>query len=247
MYVRPESGKKNQPTTFGVSGKLWRDSLVMYDRDSRSLWSQLAGRAIKGQRKGESLQEYPAKTTSWLRWRTRYPDTLVLKPVEAQKEYELSRQSYAHYAADRNRTGVTGSTYSDDRLPAKELIYGLAVGDVTKAYPYSRLRAQPMIQDRLGKACVLILFDGDGAFAYRCEMDGRALTFRALRRDGGKLVLADEETGSEWEMPSAIATAGPLAGKELEALPGHAVYWFAWSAFYPKTAVWPDPGTDAAP
>ena len=59
MYARPASiteanptdggqleiaaRQEKPPTTFGVSGKLWRDALIMYDRDSRSLWSQIDG------------------------------------------------------------------------------------------------------------------------------------------------------------------------------------------------------------
>ncbi len=38
--------------TFGVSGLLLHANQVLYDRESGSLWSQLAGRAISGRYRG---------------------------------------------------------------------------------------------------------------------------------------------------------------------------------------------------
>ena len=42
--------------TFGVSGKLWRDALLMYDHQTRSLWSHITGQAVKGASQGKQLQ-----------------------------------------------------------------------------------------------------------------------------------------------------------------------------------------------
>ena len=40
---------------FGTSGKLYKSDLVMYDRQSHSLWAQMEGRAIVGERAGTRL------------------------------------------------------------------------------------------------------------------------------------------------------------------------------------------------
>jgi hypothetical protein len=50
----------------------------MYDRKTRSLWSQVNGKAVAGPRAGEQLQEIPSEQTTWKQWRTRHPNTLVL-------------------------------------------------------------------------------------------------------------------------------------------------------------------------
>ncbi len=97
---------------FGVSGLLYNNNLVMYDRTQRlpddrvdgsragaSLWSQLAFRAISGPRVGQSLEIVPAQVTSWRAWRTAHPDTTVLLPT-AFKRYK--RVSYSVYES----TGV---------------------------------------------------------------------------------------------------------------------------------------------
>ncbi len=38
--------------TFGTSGKLYLSDLVMYDRQTESLWFQIEGRAIAGVQTG---------------------------------------------------------------------------------------------------------------------------------------------------------------------------------------------------
>ena len=48
MYARP-TDDEGRPLTFGVSGKLWRDALVMFDRQTGSLWSQISGDAIRAE------------------------------------------------------------------------------------------------------------------------------------------------------------------------------------------------------
>ena len=45
MYARKVD---NRTLTFGVSGLLVRNSLVMYDRETGSLWSHLSGKALDG-------------------------------------------------------------------------------------------------------------------------------------------------------------------------------------------------------
>ncbi|NDJ87438.1 MAG: DUF3179 domain-containing protein, partial [Chloroflexi bacterium] len=40
---------------FGVSGKLIMNTLVMYDRQTESLWSQILGEAVEGDLRGEVL------------------------------------------------------------------------------------------------------------------------------------------------------------------------------------------------
>src|SRR5437867_4744860 len=46
---------------FGTSGKLYKSDLVMYDRQSHSLWAQMEGRAIVGTYAGTRLKLIPAK------------------------------------------------------------------------------------------------------------------------------------------------------------------------------------------
>ena len=70
--------------TFIVSGKLWRESLIMMDRETGTLWSQVTGEAIHGELKNTRLDSMPVAYTTWAAWKAKHPDTKVLikeKPV----------------------------------------------------------------------------------------------------------------------------------------------------------------------
>src|SRR5713226_8035383 len=54
---------------FGTSGKLYKSDLVMYDRQSHSLWAQMEGRGLVGQRAGTRLVPVPANTLAFDDWR----------------------------------------------------------------------------------------------------------------------------------------------------------------------------------
>jgi hypothetical protein len=49
--------------TFGVWGKLLYNTLVMFDRQTDSLWSQLYGSAVDGPLTDQSLVVYPSLHT----------------------------------------------------------------------------------------------------------------------------------------------------------------------------------------
>ena len=64
--------------SFGTSGRLYRSSLVMYDRQTESLWSHFDGRALAGALTGTELERIPVQTLSWGDWLRQNPDGIVL-------------------------------------------------------------------------------------------------------------------------------------------------------------------------
>ena len=54
------------------------NGLVMYDRETGSLWSQVIGPAVDGSFAGKKLTVLPALQTTWKRWVSEHPWTLVL-------------------------------------------------------------------------------------------------------------------------------------------------------------------------
>jgi hypothetical protein len=64
--------------TFGVSGYLYLSNLVLFDRETGSLWNQLLGGAITGRMRGESLRPVPVVHETWAEWLRQHPDTRVL-------------------------------------------------------------------------------------------------------------------------------------------------------------------------
>ena len=73
--------------TFGVSGILRDGALVMYDRQTFSVWTQ-KGVAIAGMLKGQRLKQIESARISWAEWSTKHPQTWVLKPPKRNKKTE---------------------------------------------------------------------------------------------------------------------------------------------------------------
>ena len=51
----------------------------MFDRETRTLWSHVTGKAVQGPLAGTRLNMLPAVHTTWALWRANHPDTIVLE------------------------------------------------------------------------------------------------------------------------------------------------------------------------
>jgi hypothetical protein len=51
--------------TFGVSGLLYNSDVLLFDRQTESLWSQLRKQAVTGPLKGQELEMLPVAHTAW--------------------------------------------------------------------------------------------------------------------------------------------------------------------------------------
>jgi len=69
-----------QRALFGVSGLLYKSDVLLFDRASESLFSQLLRKAITGRRRGTELVTLPASMTTWRAWKRRHPESEVLDP-----------------------------------------------------------------------------------------------------------------------------------------------------------------------
>ena len=234
MYARDIEDRQ---LTFGVSGKLIMNALVMFDRETETLWSQFLGRAVKGPLNGTSLEILPAVLARWESWRALHPDTSVLD------QGGLVIDSYSGYYFGPG-AGVIGETNPDDRLGRKELVHGVVLPQGRKAYAHRLLARSPVVNDSIGNQPVLVAWDGVGraAIAYDPTVDGRALTFETHGPEDEPAALRDLETGSVWSVLTGEALTGELAGSRLEVLPGFAVFWFAWSDYFPDTDVFQPEG-----
>jgi hypothetical protein len=144
---------------FGVSGLLYNSDVLLYDRDTESLWSQIARKAISGPRKGARLEMVPLAHTRWKDWKTTYPDTLVLSRDTGHGR-DYSRNPYAGY--ETSQTVLFPLANVDRRYHPKEQVIGLELDGRFKAYPFLELSKTPgPIQDRVGNRRVEIRYDAE--------------------------------------------------------------------------------------
>lgn len=225
MYARTVNGKV---LTFGVSGKLVRNSLLMYDHETRSLWSHLTGSAIQGPLSGSQLTVLPATETRWGAWKAAFPATRVLP-----HDYPGQRDEYARYYAGGD-AGILGRKRQDSRLPPKALVIGVRVMDLPKAYWLDSVVNAKVLNDTFENLPLVLLATSDeSASVFERRLNGQTLTFEAVSS-----VVRDRETASTWDPVTGAAIAGPLSGQRLTPVPATTSFWFGWFDFFPGTALY---------
>lgn len=127
----------NKPLSFGVSGLLYNSDVLLYDRQTESLWSQLMVQAVAGPMKSARLKPVVMAHTSWADWSARHPNTLVLsRDTGHQRDYQ--RNPYDGY--ESSRTVMFAVRHASERFHPKELVVGLGAGKAAMAWPFSELR-----------------------------------------------------------------------------------------------------------
>jgi hypothetical protein len=122
---------------FGTTGMLRNSDLVMYDRQTETWWQQFSGTAIVGKLNGTVLKVLPARLESWVRFRERAPDGLVLVPnVPGLRAY--GRNPYEGYDSSA-RPFLYGGETPDGIAPLARVV---SLADRSQAWSLELLRAR---------------------------------------------------------------------------------------------------------
>ncbi|MFN2433625.1 MAG: DUF3179 domain-containing (seleno)protein, partial [Gemmatimonadota bacterium] len=145
----------------------------MYDRETESLWSQIARRAVTGPLRGKELRQIPLLHTTWERWREDHPRGFVLsRKTGHHRDYDTN--PYLSYG--RNARVMFPVRHEDGRLGTKDLVLGIERARGAKAYPFARLAGEPSpIRDRIGGEELFVYFDRDSETAFATDLAGREL------------------------------------------------------------------------
>jgi Protein of unknown function (DUF3179) len=232
--------------SFGTSGRLYADNLVMYDRQTESLWPQLTFTAAVGVLTGTRLTPHVLQTVAWRQFRTAHPRAWVLsRDTGFTRDY--GRNPYAGYD-DPQQPPLFPLPDADRRERLKERVIGIGDGTAAVAVVRSAVAAAGVVEVTVGGRDLIVwhrpgqasALDDDAVGSGRDigtvgvfdpMLDGRRLHFTVT--PGG---FRDTETGSTWDVLGR-ATAGPLAGTTLTAQRHLDTFWFAWAAFQPHTTI----------
>src|SRR5262249_50072008 len=137
-------------------GLLWNKSLVMYDKETGSLWSHILGEAEQGPLKGKKLTQIPSVMTDWQSWSRQHPDGTVVVLSRTTQEYR--RQFY--------------------RQPGK-FVLGIADGAKAMAWNFRDLNRRPVMHVQWQGEPAVIVFDRRSVTArmYSRKLGQRTLTF----------------------------------------------------------------------
>jgi hypothetical protein len=159
--------------SFGVSGLLYNSDVLLYDRQTQSLWSQLLGQAISGPMKGQRLKMLPLTHTTWADWRARHAATEVLSPDTGQAR-PYARDPYAGYESSEEI--MFPVAFRSAGFHPKERALGVKIGAQAKAYPFVELgKTNGVLADRIGDTALTIRYDRAASRATAHTADGKQL------------------------------------------------------------------------
>jgi hypothetical protein len=188
---------------------LWRRSLVMYDKETDTLWSHILGEAMSGELKGTQLKQVSSVMTTWGEWKAEHADGSVamLKPTAKRFDTKYFRS-------------------------LDKFVLGIADGGDAAAWSLVNLAKKPVVHDTWQETPIVVVYDIDSFTPrmYQRTLGGKQLTFRLVDRR-----LEDVETHSTWNLVTGRATAGPLKGKHLVAMPAIVSFKKAWRVFHEKS------------
>ena len=222
---------------------LYRSNKVMYDRLTNSLWNQLTGEPVIGPLwdSGIKLDFFPVLLTTWEEWLELHPDTTVL----AQ---ETGLYPAAFYAPEENPRAIYYAYFNapetmfpvpdrDDRLGTKDVVLGVQLNGIYKAYSSSALRQSRIVNDVVGGEEIVVLGSAASQGARAYYRDGRSFVL-VPDDSGGHLgipsVVADAE-GATWQVTEEFLVNTADESEKLARIPTHMSFWFGWYQFHQDT------------
>jgi len=230
--------------TFGVSGLLMQNNLIMFDRQTDSNWPQLRLQADQGILIDTKLDLIDHTEMEWGSWKELHPTTLIMNRNSGGRAPDTyDRIFYAGYRVP-SRAPLFPMNYNDTRLLPKIRVLGVFAGGNTKAYPmFSFDDGRAILNDQISGEPIAVFGDPDSRMirAFVSRVNGQTLTLK-LKSSPDLISLpnvqfVDDETGSVWDI-EGNAVEGSLMGEKMDRATSFIAYWFAWSAFNRDTALW---------
>ncbi len=220
MYAREFDGRELQ---FGVVG-VDEGTLIMYDAQTRSHWSQLFGKAVSGELEGTALEKRASMMTTWRQWREMHPETTVYVKPAVPYRARFTRETF-----DEIANQPPGPIRSED------LIVGLEGHVEARAYLVRRLASKRLLEDVFENAPIVVYLAPDLSTAriYLRTLNDQELSFSLDSDDR----LRDHQTGSKWNPITGEAVSGALQGAHLQPIISTYSLWFAWEKYRPDTIV----------
>ncbi len=228
---------------FGTSGELYNSSLVMYDRQTESLWSHFTGQAVAGHLTGSQLDFLPIQTVRFGDFVATHPKGWVLSQDTGYARRYGFNPYVGYDAADGTPFLFRGAL--DDRLAPMTRVVAVRQVDSYTVVPLELLEQHRVVEFTADGVDLVALFAPGTASALDSSTISEGKDVGAtgvfLRPAGLSLMEAadgifeDSSTGATYNIlgkPIGTTTAPDLTPVEhLD------TFWFAVAAFDPDVEI----------
>ncbi|MDP2631422.1 MAG: DUF3179 domain-containing protein [Candidatus Uhrbacteria bacterium] len=219
---------------FEASGKVYNNNFLISDRETGSLWSQMRGIGVVGEKVGETLTTYPSIVMTWAAWKALYPNGEVLS-TDTGYARDYTHHPYVDY--DMSDLIYFPLNATSTNLTQKWLVNGFSDSESGEHIAFSNniLSGFGAANETVGTKEITALYDFEtGAIRVFDRKVGDQVL--SLKYDFELDEITDLETGSVWSA-SGYAISGELQGTQLAELYAPESFWLCWYAAHPNTTV----------
>ena len=151
---------------LGTSGFLYRSNKLMYDHETKSMWSTLKGKPVVGPLvgKGIKLKSRHVVTTTWGQWKADHPDTDVLSLKTGHKRDYGEGVAYKDYFSTDELMFTVPKI--DKRLKNKDEVLIVRVGESPVAIAADFLAKNRVYHEQHGGVSFVVVTDKSGCLLY---------------------------------------------------------------------------------
>jgi hypothetical protein len=126
-----------------------------------------------------------------------------------------------------------------NKIQSKDLVLGVSIDGVSKAYPIEIIGYHHQVRDTVGNTPVMITYCTvcRTGRVFSPLIAGKDEHFRLVGMDHFNAMFEDATTRSWWRQVSGEAIAGPLKGKVLTEIPAEQMRLDAWISQHPETEI----------
>jgi hypothetical protein len=219
---------------------LYGGTPMITDDATGSLWRMvntepLLGPALEIGR----LPKRPIVHTRWGEWRAMYPDTWVVHGEGEPRDGHGSECESPEHGAG---AGPLSKAFAekDLRLEQTELVVGVELGGVSRAYPLAAVHAAGgIVTDTIaGRPIVVVTRPGTWlAVTFERDADQALVDLSWDEAEDPPAHLVDESSGSRFDLWGAC-TSGPLEATRLRYVTSSLRRWSIWTLTNPGCELW---------
>lgn len=154
----PGQNADGTPREFGVSGVLYNSGLLLYDRATESLWSQLKMMGISKDFVEEPLEQIATRRMTWKAWQQLFPKGEVLSIATGMANDYMGDWPYGDYADQKETIFPFDISPDRNEFETKDRKIGMVEGWAARAWPLELLKERKQLFDAIGARPIQVTY-----------------------------------------------------------------------------------------
>lgn len=221
----------DEVTTFGISGLLYNNNMIAYDRNTDSHWQQMLGLCVNGQRIGRELRLLPVVETNWKSAKQLREFNILQRPSGYGFDYDFD--PYKFYPIDHEYI-LFPPEELDNRFAAKEKLFVIFANERIKAFPVKQFSdgLHILSENFNGTNYVLIGDQSRNLVTAYLIPQGRVF----VKVEDRFPIVMEDNLGNLYNFMGVIEE-GPNKGMALDQPKSYLSYWFSLSSFFNRMTI----------